>query len=146
MKFRILRCKHCGNIIIFQDDSGVTPSCCGETMEELLAGTEEQYADKHIPIIIKERETTKHPDLCQGSRSSKRGSCDSYVTIKVGSTQHPMEDAHYIEWITLQTNFGTYTKFMEPGDTPATTFCLGRGEEPERAYAYCNIHGLWMNK
>lgn len=145
MGLRILRCNHCGNIIIFQEDSKVTPVCCGEKMQLLDAGSTDASAEKHVPIVIVEKEDQKE-DNCTGTRTSKKGSCATYVTVKVGAAPHPMVDSHYIQWILLETNLGTYTKFLEAGDQPEVTFCLGKGEKINAVYEYCNMHGLWVNK
>ena len=32
---------------------------------------------------------------------------------------------------------------LNPGQEPATDFCLCDGEQVEEVYAYCNLHGLW---
>ena len=145
MGLRILRCSHCGNIIIFQEDSKVTPVCCGEKMQLLETGFEEEFTEKHIPIIRIEKEEQKE-DNCLGTRTSKKGCCASYVTVQVGSTLHPMIDSHYIQWIMLETNCGVYTRFLDAGDTPEATFCLCKGEKVLKAYCYCNIHGLWESE
>ena len=35
---KFYRCNHCGNIVVVVKDAGVTPMCCGEKMELLVAG------------------------------------------------------------------------------------------------------------
>lgn len=142
MGIRILRCKHCGNIVIFQEDSKVTPVCCGEIMQLLDASTEDALIEKHLPVVEIEREEYKMDD-CAGKRHTKKGCCQSYITVRVGSTAHPMVDSHYITWIMLKTNLGTYTKFLEAGDEAEATFCLTKGEKAEQVFSYCNLHGLW---
>lgn len=62
---------------------------------------------------------------------------------KPGETKHSMPEEHFIEWITLNTNQGIYRKQLNPGQEPATDFCLCDGEQVEEVYAYCNLHGLW---
>ena len=63
------------------------------------------------------------------------------VTVKVGSVEHPSLDAHYIEWIILETSGGMQMKWLKPGMKPEATF---RTEEKVvAAYEYCNLHGLW---
>ena len=37
MKFYV--CKHCGNIITFEENKGVPVVCCGEKMSELVPGS-----------------------------------------------------------------------------------------------------------
>ena len=54
-----------------------------------------------------------------------------------------MEEAHYIEWISIQTKQGNQRKVLNPGQEPVACFCLCEGDEVEAVYAYCNLHGLW---
>ena len=145
MDLRFLRCNTCGNIIMFQNDAGPTPACCGTKMETLKAGTSDASIEKHVPVVIVEKGDSKE-DKCTGDRFTKVGCCDSYVTVKVGASEHVMTDDHYIEWIVLQTNCGVYTKFLEPGDKAEAVFCLTKGEKAEKAYSYCNLHGLWVSE
>ena len=65
------------------------------------------------------------------------------ATVKVGEVNHPMLDAHYIEWIMLQTNFGNQRKVLKPGDEPKADFALLPGEKVVRAIEFCNLHGLY---
>jgi superoxide reductase len=68
---------------------------------------------------------------------------DNIVTVCVGSVEHPMTEAHYIEWVSLQTKFGNQRKALKPGDKPTVCFALCEGDEVEAVYAYCNLHSLW---
>lgn len=120
MKF--YHCTHCGNIIAYATDSGVKVVCCGEEMKELIAGTVEASKEKHIPVISREG------DL---------------VTVKVGSVAHPMMEAHYIDWIALETKNGNQRKTLSRTGAPEAAFALVKGDEVVAAYAYCNLHGLW---
>lgn len=117
------RCNICGNLICMIDASGVTPSCCGEEMEQVIPNTTDATAEKHVPAI---RQDGKH------------------VYVSVGSMPHPMAEEHFIEWITLQTNRGTYTRRLQPGCDPEACFRIQTDEYPIRAYAWCNLHGLWV--
>ena len=67
------------------------------------------------------------------------------VTITVGSVGHPMLEAHYIEWIMLETKEGRQRKSLKPGDKPVATFALTDGDAVVSAYEYCNLHGLWKS-
>jgi superoxide reductase len=120
MKF--FRCKHCGNIIILMNDSGVPVVCCGEKMEELIPGAVEAATEKHIPVI----ETD-----------------GKLVTVKIGSVTHPSLPEHYIMFIVLETDKGFMTKKLNPGDEPSAQFIVNDGETALRAYEFCNLHGLW---
>ena len=120
MKFYI--CKHCGNIIGKVVDKGVSVSCCGEKMAELVPNTTEAATEKHIPVA------TVNGDV---------------IDVQVGSTLHPMLDNHYIEWIYIETEHGGQKKNLKPGDEPKVSFALAGGDRAKAVYAYCNLHGLW---
>lgn len=120
MKFYV--CKHCGNIIAYAYDAGVKVHCCGEEMEEMVAGTVDASKEKHVPEIIVE---------------------GNLVTVKVGAVEHPMEEKHYITFIALETKNGNQRKVLKPNDKPEATFALVEGDEVIAAYEHCNLHGLW---
>lgn len=120
MKF--YRCEHCGNIIEFLEASGVPVVCCGDKMKELIPGTTDGAAEKHVPVI--ERNGAK-------------------VTVRVGEMEHPSIEEHYIQWIVLETTHGAQRVMLNPGDKPMAEFILAEGDEPVAAYEYCNIHSLW---
>lgn len=118
-------CSICGNMLEAIHDSGVIPVCCGQPMEKLEPESTDGAHEKHVPVC------------------SKNG---NVLTVKVGEQPHPMEDAHYIEWISLCTNKGNYRKALYPGDKSEACFMLSEDEHPVKVYAYCNIHGLWVAK
>ena len=120
MKFYI--CKHCGNIIAKVKDSGVPVICCGEKMAEIIPGTSDGAAEKHVPVF-----------KLEGGK----------VLVQVGEVEHPATAEHHIEWIAVQTKFGNQRKALDPLGKPAACFALCEGDEVEAVYAYCNLHGLW---
>ena len=97
MKLKFFACEHCKNIAAMVKDAGVPIVCCGEKMKELIPGTTEGAAEKHIPVC-----------QVEGNR----------VTVIVGSTEHPMLDEHSIEWVALQTKQGAQYKVLTPGHSP----------------------------
>lgn len=120
MKF--YKCSVCGKIIAVVEARGVPTMCCGKPMEELVANTQDGAHEKHIPVFeVKDR----------------------IVTVKVGEVEHPMMDAHYIQWIALETNLGNQRKVLKPGQAPEAKFALLDGEEVLGVYEYCNLHGLY---
>ena len=123
MKF--YRCKICGKIVALVNEKPCPTKCCGEPMQELVPNTEDGAYEKHIPVV---------------ERSG------NVVTVKVGEVTHPMLEAHYIEWIMLQTNLGNQRKILKPGEEPVAKFALLEGEEVIRALEYCNLHGLYSTK
>lgn len=120
MKF--FKCETCGNVIEFLNASGVPVMCCGKKMEELVPGTSDGAAEKHVPVIMQE-----------GNK----------VTVMIGEVEHPMVEAHYIQWIVLETGKGAQRAYLNPGETPKAEFMLVEGDEVVAAYEYCNLHGLW---
>lgn len=122
MPVKYLKCSACGNIVSVVKDVGVPIMCCGQRMEELLAGVTDAAAEKHVPKI-----------KAEGKK----------VTVDVGSVVHPMLEEHYITWITLETKEGVQRKELSSGMAPRAEFCLSDSDEPVAVYAYCNLHGLW---
>lgn len=120
MKFYV--CNHCGNIVQFVKNKGVPVVCCGEKMSELIPGTSDGAVEKHVPAV-----------KVEGSR----------VTVTVGSVEHPMQDAHYIEWVILETEKGYQKVDLKPDQPPVAEFFVPEGDKPIAAYEYCNLHGLW---
>ena len=115
-------CEHCGNIIAKVRDSGVPVVCCGQPMTLIVPGTSDGAYEKHVPVYTVE---------------------NNIVTVTVGAVEHPMVEAHYIEWISLQTSAGNQRKILRPGDPPKACFALCEGEKVEAVFAYCNLHSLW---
>ena len=122
MDMKFYKCKHCGQIIAIVKETGAPVVCCGEPMEEIIAGTTDAAVEKHVPVYKVEGNTV-------------------YVTV--GEVEHPMLDAHYIEWVSLKTREGNQRKALKPGDEPKVAFSICEGDEVEAVYAYCNLHSLW---
>ena len=91
-------------------------------MKELIPGTTDGAAEKHVPVIA-----------IDGAK----------VTVLVGEVAHPMTEEHYIQWIVLETKKGAQRVMLTPQDAPRAEFVLAEGDEVVAAYEYCNIHGLW---
>ena len=122
MKFYI--CEHCGNIITKLNDSGVNVVCCNEKMKELIPGVSDGASEKHVPIV-----TVNGKD----------------VVINVGAIDHPMIDAHYIQWVVIETTKGMHKINLRPNEAPKASFRLNTDEDFVCAYEYCNLHGLWKS-
>jgi superoxide reductase len=119
----VYRCAVCGNIVEVLHVGGGTLSCCGQPMNYLEEASADTSLEKHVPYVEK---TT-----------------GGYL-VKVGEKQdHPMLDAHYIVWIELNTDKGTYRRFLKPGDKPEAEFLTDGTETVLGAREYCNLHGLW---
>ena len=120
MKF--YKCEICGKIVAMVKETPVDTMCCGQAMRELVPGTTDGAAEKHVPVYTLEGNTVK---------------------VKVGSVEHPMTDAHHIEWIAIETENGNQRKELKPGDKPEATFALVPRDTVKSVYEYCNLHGLW---
>jgi len=114
-------CELCGNLVGLIREGGGELACCGQPMKLLVPNTTDASQEKHVPVV------TVDGDI---------------VRVRVGSAEHPMTEAHYIQWIYLCTENGGQRRCLHPGDAPAAEFVLN-GETPVAVYAYCNLHGLW---
>ena len=123
MKF--YKCPICGKIIAVVSGPNTPTMCCGKVMEELPVNTEDGAHEKHIPVFEVK---------------------DNIVHVKVGEVEHPMMEAHYIQWIFLQTNLGNQRKVLKPGDKPEADFALLPGEKVVAVLEYCNLHGLYKGE
>lgn len=120
MAVKFYKCRHCGNVIEKLVDSKVKVVCCGEEMEELVPNTVDASGEKHVPVV------------------SCLEECKMKVTV--GSVPHPMEDAHHIAFIYVETENGGMRVDLK--DKPEALFCVKNGK-PVAVYEYCNLHGLW---
>ncbi len=118
---KFLRCDHCGNLVGVINDAGVPMICCGQPLTELVPNTTDAANEKHVPVV------TVDGDI---------------LRAEVGSVEHPMEEAHYIQWIFVETDKGGHKRTFKPGEKPVAEFNL-HGEKPVAVYEYCNLHGLW---
>ena len=116
---QVCRCNICGNIVEVLH-SGLRHSVLWQPMELLEAKTEDVGMEKYVPVI-------------------KR--TDGTVKVEVGSTPHPMEENHHIEWTEILAEERFYQRYLKPGDKPEAEFRVEAREI--KARGYCNIHGLW---
>ena len=116
----IYKCEICGNIVEVLHTGEGDLVCCGQNMTLLDEKTADSSTEKHVPLIEKTSDGFK---------------------VTVGSTLHPMEEKHYIEWIELIADGKSYRKFLKPGDKPIAEFCIQASKVSAREY--CNVHSLW---
>lgn len=90
-------------------------------MKPITPSTSDAAREKHVPVVA---------------------IGGPVVTVTVGSVEHPMMDAHYIQWIMLETMEDQQRKTLRPGDAPMATLALTEGNALATAYEYCNLHGL----
>jgi superoxide reductase len=117
---QVYKCSVCGNIVEVVHASGGTLVCCGKNMELLNPNTTDAAQEKHVPVL----KITK-----------------TAVKVKIGAKKHPMEVAHYIEWIEIIADGKVYRQYLKPGDKPQAVFKIVA--ENVVAREYCNLHGLW---
>lgn len=119
-KLQIYKCEVCGNIIEMLHAGAGQLVCCGQPMTLFKENTTDASTEKHVPVIEKTA---------------------AGIKVTVGSVPHPMEQAHYIEWIEVIADGKAYRKFLNPGEAPEATFELKA--EKVIAREYCNLHGMW---
>jgi superoxide reductase len=117
---QIYKCSVCGNVVEVRHSGAGQLVCCGQPMEIQDENTVDASLEKHLPTIDR---------------------TDKGFVVKVGSIDHPMDEAHYIEWIELSADGCSYRRQLKPGQKPEAEFCLAADEVSARAY--CNLHGLW---
>ena len=117
---QVYKCGVCGNMVEVVHASGGTLSCCNQAMTLQEEQTADQTLEKHVPVVTK---------------------VDGGVTVRVGSTDHPMLEAHWIEWVQVIDGDVSYRKFLSAGDEPEAFFPGEFGDVTAREF--CNLHGLW---
>lgn len=119
-KNEIYKCEKSGLMVEVLQDAEGTPMCCGEPMKLLRENTTDGAKEKHVPVV----------EIIEGG-----------YRVTVGSVEHPMTDAHYIQWIELVTPTGVLRHNLTPQDKPVAEFKTDATEVEAREY--CNLHGLW---
>ncbi len=118
----VYACELCDNIVEVLRGGKGQLVCCGQPMELLEEQTADYTTEKHVPVI----------EEIEGG-----------YKVTVGSTIHPMEEAHYIEWIELTADGKSCKQYLEPGDEPVAKFEVDAEEVSAREH--CNVHGLWRS-
>lgn len=119
-KNEIYTCEKSGLMVEVLQDAEGTPMSCGEPMKLLRENTTDGAKEKHVPVVEK---------------------IEGGYRVTVGSVEHPMTDAHYIQWIELVTPTGVLRHNLTPQDKPVAEFKTDATEVEAREY--CNLHGLW---
>ncbi len=90
-------------------------------LEQLVENTTDAATEKHVPVV----------EQIEGG-----------YRVSVGSVEHPMTEAHYIQWIELFTDDNqVLRKYLEPTDKPVAEFKTSA--KAVCAREFCNLHGLW---
>ena len=119
-RLEVYKCEACGNIVEVLTGGAGELVCCGEPMKLMTENTVDAAKEKHVPVIEQTADGIK---------------------VKVGSTAHPMEGKHYIEWIEIIADGKAYRRFLNPGEAPEAVFPIQATQVTAREY--CNLHGLW---
>ena len=122
MELKFYYCEDCDNVVIMLKDSGVPMMCCGQPMIELIPGKMNASLEKHMPVYQVE---------------------GNQVVVTIGTTEHTMEENHFVEWVALQTKQTAQRKTLHPGQQPKVSFAICEGDEAEAVYVYCSQHGFW---
>lgn len=86
-------------------------------------GNFSEKAEKHIPVISISGTT---------------------VTVNIGAEAHPMEEAHFIQWVALYSEDQEIArKNLQHGELPSVTFENVKNLADLKARASCNLHGVW---
>ncbi|MBW6516013.1 MAG: desulfoferrodoxin [Candidatus Cloacimonetes bacterium] len=114
-------CEICHNLVEIVQEGQTALVCCGQDMSKLVAKTEDQGLEKHVPVVEKS---------------------DNGVLVKVGSVEHPMEEKHHIKFIEVLTKNMVYRAELKPGDKPQAFFPV-KFDDITEVREFCNIHSLW---
>ncbi len=117
---QVYKCQHCGITVEVLSAGGGDLHCCGEAMTLMEEQTADPATNKHVPVL----------ERVAGG-----------VKVKVGNVDHPMLDAHWIQWIQVIAGERSYRQFLKPGDAPEAFFPVE--DEQLQAREFCNLHGLW---
>ena len=120
-KVKYFKCPVCGNIIEIIDGDIKKIKCCNKELELLVANTIDASLEKHVPSYEIDKDE---------------------IIVKIGEIIHPMEEKHYIIWISLVTDNKIIKVFLNPGDEPIVRLPYIKDSI---IYEYCNLHGLWKN-
>lgn len=122
-KCGVYKCELCGNIVEVYHEGGGTLVCCNQNMNYMEEKTADSSTEKHVPVIEK---------------------IEGGYRVYVGSTEHPMKDDHYIQWIEVIAGEQVMREYLKPGQKPEAFFKTDATQIIAREY--CNLHGHWKNE
>ncbi|MDD2601435.1 MAG: desulfoferrodoxin family protein [Prevotella sp.] len=91
-------------------------------LELVKENTTDAATEKHVPVVQE---------------------IEGGYLVMVGSVEHPMTEAHYIEWIELVTEKEVLRRYLTPNDKPMAEFKTD--EKALYAREHCNVHGIWKS-
>lgn len=136
----IYQCSVCGHL-----ELGTSPEQCpvckspkekyaqNDKIFEESSEKSKEAAVKHIPAITVNKKCGLVPD---------QGCVD--VIVRIGATLHPMEAAHFIQFIDCYVDDKYISRIMlTPGVFAAGCFHLKTAGTKVTIVENCNIHGVW---
>ena len=96
-KVSYYKCPVCGNIIEIINGEVERVKCCGQGLVLLEANSVDAALEKHVPVYEID---------------------NNEIIVSVGEVIHPMEEKHYITFISLVTNDRVIRVDLKPGDEP----------------------------
>ena len=119
-RFQVYKCEVCGNITEVLHGGVGTMICCNRPMTLLVEKTEDDGAEKHMPVV----------------ENVKGG-----IKVIVGSVPHPMEEDHFIEWIEVIAGDKLMRDYLKPNLPAEAIFRIENDDIIVKEY--CTVHGLW---
>lgn len=132
-------CKICGHIE-FNQAPEKCPVCGASKSNfsqdpDAINPAEKEGKEKHVPVIVTSDSCGLIPGACKD------------VHIKVGSTPHPMQADHWIQWIDVYINHTFSARYMMNPESlnAAVGIHIKSGQSGTiQAIEHCNKHGNWM--
>ena len=118
-------CRGCGNLVATVEFTGRPLSCCAGELEEIGPDSVDASREKHAPVLSFEEGTVR-------------------VTVGKEGNFHPLSSEHSVRWVCLVTDKGSQRKRLSPEGRAEVTFRIDPDERVLKAFAYCNLHGLWV--
>lgn len=134
-------CGVCGHV----EFGGAPESCpvCHAPKEKftlnnaLFSDTQAKFKDvagSHAPVIIVNKEPRLVPEA----------PCKE-ISVRVGKTMHPMEEAHHIKYIDWYLNDKFVTRnFLPLQMYPAMSVYMKATTGKIKTVSWCNLHGYWQ--
>ena len=111
------KCEICGKIVAMVKEGVPDTICCGKSMARLVPNTSDGAGEKHVPA------------------AEVKG---SVLSVKIGAVEHPMTEAHHIEWVAVETSLGNQRKMLNPLGKPEASFALLPDEKVKSVYEKCH--------
>jgi superoxide reductase len=137
----IFVCSVCGHV-----EFGAAPASC-----PVCHSSQDQF--KRNDSVFKEAAAqsaelpVKHIPEISVTRSSKliNEVPTKDVSVRIGKSLHPMEEAHHIQWIDCYVDNRYISRtLLTPGSHPAVSYYPAINGAKIRIVEHCNLHGHWQ--